>query len=412
AGACLTRITSLSFVIPALVWIGARRVPAESRRFPAARGAIISAAVTAALIAPFLINCWIELGDPFFAINHHTRYYRGHEGLPLDTSVDAFDYVGHKLHERPIATIDTAGVGLFVFPFSNKWTGFRAWSASLASILKWFAVLGLILAALTREGRLLWVVLITSLIPYSVTWPIGGGAEWRFTQHAYPFYLVAAGAAIVAVAHGIWRAITRRLDWRALRAIRLKPAVALGAAMAIGWSLYAVLPLFVLRESLIAGEAVSVGVSDRDYLFFSSGWSEAVGGGNVMVRVAMADRVSMRIPLPLPVDYTLTLRMDGPGLADPAYQPRVTIFLDKQTIGQVRFNDNPSRVGAYRMRIPQELTGKLFGRLDLIASHTVRADQSGPRFAWLPAATPVAFYLWYVRLEPMLSGPGLGARIN
>ncbi|MGB2715683.1 MAG: glycosyltransferase family 39 protein, partial [Vicinamibacterales bacterium] len=42
AGACLTRITSLSFVIPALVWIGARRVPAESRRFPAARGAIIS----------------------------------------------------------------------------------------------------------------------------------------------------------------------------------------------------------------------------------------------------------------------------------------------------------------------------------------------------------------------------------
>ena len=412
AGACLTRITSLSFVIPALVWIGARRVPAESRRFPAARGAIISAAVTAALIAPFLINCWIELGDPFFAINHHTRYYRGHEGLPLDASVGAFDYVGHKLHERPIATIDTAGVGLFVFPFSNKWTGFRAWSASLASILKWFSVLGLILAALTREGRLLWVILITSLIPYSVTWPIGGGAEWRFTQHAYPFYLVAAGAAIVAVAHGIWRVITRRLDWRALRAIRLKPAVALAAAMAIGWSLYAVLPLFVLRESLIAGEAVSVGVSDRDYLFFSNGWSEAVGSGNVMVRVAMADRVSMRIPLPLPVDYTLTLRMDGPGLADPSYQPRVTIFLDKQTIGQVRFIDNPSRVGAYRMRIPQELTGKLFGRLDLIASHTVRADQSGPRFAWLPGATPVAFYLWYVRLEPLLSGSGVGARTN
>ena len=404
AAACLTRITSLSFVIPALVWIGARRVPSESRRFPAARGAIISAAVTAALIAPFLINCWIELGDPFFAINHHTRYYRGHEGLPLDTSVGALDYVAHKLQDRPVATIDTAGVGLFVFPFTNKWTGFRAWSTNLAWILKWFAVIGLILAALTREGRLLWVILITSLIPYSVTWSIGGGAEWRFTQHAYPFYLVAAGAAIATVSQAIWRLITRRVDWRRLRPVRMKPAFALAGAIAIGWSLYAILPLFVLREALVAGETVSVGVSDRDYLFFRNGWSEAVGSGNVMVRVATADRVSMRIPLPLPVDHTLTLRMDGPGLADPAFQPRVTIFLDKQTIGQVRFNDDPSRVGAYRMRIPHELAGKLYGRLDLIASHTVRADQSGPRFAWLPGATPVAFYLWYVRLEPHLNG--------
>ena len=108
-----------------------------------------------------------------------------------------------------------------------------------------------------------------------------------------------------------------------------------------------------------------------------------------MVRVAQADRVSMRIPLPRRVDYTLTLRMDGPALADPAYQPRVTVFVDKQTIGHVRFTDNPSRVGAYRMPIPRELAGKLFGRLDLVASHTVRAGQAGPRFAWLPGDTPV-----------------------
>lgn len=403
AAACLTRITSLSFVIPALIWSGARRVPSESRRSAGARGAIISAAVTAALIAPFLINCWIELGDPFFAINHHTRYYRGHEGLPLDTSVGAFDYVGHKLRERPIATIDTAGVGLFVFPFTNKWTGFRAWSPGLAWILKWCAVLGLILGTLTREGRLLWVILLTSLVPYSVTWPIGGGAEWRFTQHAYPLYLVAAGAAIVAVSQAIWRLITRRVDWRAFRPVRMKPALGLAAMIAIGWGLYIILPLFVLRESLIAGETVSVSVSDRDHLFFAKGWSRAVGSGNVKVRVATADRVSMRIPIPLPVDYTLTLRMDGPGLADASHQPRVTVFLDKHTIGQVRFQDNPDRVGAYRMRIPHELAGKLFGRLDLLASHTVRADQSGPRFAWLPGGTPVAFYLWYVRIEPHTS---------
>jgi len=112
----------------------------------------------------------------------------------------------------------------------------------------------------------------------------------------------------------------------------------------------------------------------------------------------------MRIPLPLRVDYTLTLRMDGPGVPDPALQPRVSVFLDKQTIGHVRFNDNPSRVGAYRMRIPRELAGKVLGRLELVASHTVPAGEAGPRFAWLPGATPVAFYLWYVRLEPVLTG--------
>jgi hypothetical protein len=402
AGACLTRITSLSFVIPALVWIGARRLTESGRRFPAARAALISAGVTAALVAPFLINCWVELGDPFFAINHHTRYYRGHEGLPLDTSVGALDYVTAKLRDRPVATVDTAGVGLFVFPFSNKWIGFKAWSPALAGGLKWFAIAGLVLAAFTREGRLLWVILVTSLVPYAVTWPIGGGAEWRFTQHAYPIYLVAAAGAIVTVVQFMWRLARRQLEWRNASAIRVKPVVGVALALVVGWTLYATLPLFVLRESLEAGDAVSVGVSDRDYLFFSNRWSKAVGSGNVMVRVAMSDRVSMRIPLPLRVDYTLTLRMDGPGLADPTLQPRVTVFLDRQTIGQVRFRDDPNRVGAYRMRVPREMAGKLLGRLDLVASHTVPAEQAGPRFAWLPGATPVAFYLWYVRLEPHL----------
>jgi hypothetical protein len=403
AAACLTRITSLSFVVPALVWIGLRRLPDPGGRFLAARPAAISAAVTAALIAPFLINCWVELGDPFFAINHHTRYYRGHEGLPLDTSVGAFDYVAQKVRERPVATLDTAGVGLFVFPFNNKWTGFQAWSPALASFLKWSAIAGLLLATMSREGRLLWVILITSLVPYSVTWPIGGGAEWRFTQHAYPLYLVAAAAAIVTVSLALWKLIRRQMDWGSWRRVRLKPILALAAGAAIGCTLYALLPLFVLRESLLAGEAVSVGVGDRDFVFFSGDWSRAVGSGAVLVRVAESDRVSMRIPLPVPADYTLTLRMDGPGLADPALQPRVTVFVDRQTVGQVRFSDDPLRVGAYRMKIPRELTGKLFGRLDLVSSHTVRADQSGPRFAWLPGATPVAFYLWYVRLEPVLT---------
>ena len=92
--------------------------------------------------------------------------------------------------------------------------------------------------------------------------------------------------------------------------------------------------------------------------------------------------------------------MDGPQLPDPALQPRVTVFLNKRTMAQVRFRDDPTRVGTYRFTIPRDMAGRLFNRLDLVSSHTVPAEKSGPRFAWLPGDTPVAFYLWYVRVEP------------
>jgi hypothetical protein len=409
AGACLTRISSLSFVIPVLAWIALRELftpqPApDSRpsRLPARRAALIASGVCAVLIAPFLINCWRATGDPFFAINYHTRYYRAAEGLPPDESVGAVAYVGRKLRERPVATLDTAGVGLFVFPFTNKWSGFRAWSPALASMLRWLAVAGLVLALADPAGRLLWLLLVTSLVPYALTWPLGGGGEWRFTQHVYPLYLVAAGSAAVMAVRAIRRFATREIDWHAvLRGWRVRRAAAGAALLGIGWALYAILPYFVVREALAQGEPVSVGVSDRDFSFFSSKWSERAGTGNVMVRVAVADRVSMRLPLPRPVEHILTLRMDGPELADPSYLPKVTVFLDNRTVAQVRFKFDPTRMGAYRVSIPREMAGRTFSRLDLVASHTVRADQSGPRFGWLPGDTPVAFYLWYVRVEPL-----------
>jgi len=405
AFACLTRISALSFVLPALLWIAFRPSDDQGRwwswsRSPV-RAAGIAAAVTAVLVAPFLINCWRATGDPFFAINYHTRYYRAAEGLPLDESVGALDYVGGKLRERPVASVDTAGVGLLVFPFTNKWSGFNPWSPWLATMLRWAAAAGLILALWYPEGRLLWVILLTSLVPYALTWPLGGGSEWRFTQHAYPIYLVAAGSAIAGGARTLVRVATARVGWRAaLTRRRIQQAIACLLLVAAGGILYVVLPYFVIYEALADGEPVSVAVSNRDRSFFSTRWSGQSGSGNVIVRVALADRVWVRLPLPRPVDYTLTLRMDGPGVPDPAYQPRVTVFLENRALAQVRFKDDPTRVGAYRFVVPRDLAGRMFRRFDLVASHTVRADQSGPRFAWLPGETPVAFYLWYVRVEP------------
>lgn len=418
AGACLTRITALSFVLPALLWIALRRsanranshLPTSSVPVSAGIGSRRAAAITATLatllVVPYLINCARETGDPFYAINYHTRYYRAAEGLPQDHNVGAFRYVTGKLHARPISTVDTAAVGILVFPFTKKWSGFRPWSSHLASLLQWLAIVGLILAWWSPVGRFLWLMLVTSLVPYAVTWPLGGGGEWRFTQHVYPFYLSAAASAVVLIARSIRRLASRRFDVRLLfTRRRLTGMIVCALVLVTGVTLYWALPYFVVREALAAGEPVSIGLGSRDDVFFRSNWSAPKGAGNVFVRTAVGDRVSIRLPLPLRDEHQLTLRMDGLDTDDPAYQPKVTVFLDNHAVGQVRFQRDPARVGAYRMRIPAELAGRSFSRLDLVASHSVRAADAGPRFAWLSAETRVAFYLWYVRVEPRPTSP-------
>ena len=39
-----------------------------------------------AVVAPYLISCAIATGDPLFAINYHTVYYRFAEQRPIDTA--------------------------------------------------------------------------------------------------------------------------------------------------------------------------------------------------------------------------------------------------------------------------------------------------------------------------------------
>src|SRR5215471_9447328 len=72
AAACLTRITSVSFVLPGLVWAAWPRDRAAWRA--SALYAAGAALVTLVLVAPYLINCYRQTGDPFLAINYHTRF--------------------------------------------------------------------------------------------------------------------------------------------------------------------------------------------------------------------------------------------------------------------------------------------------------------------------------------------------
>ncbi len=261
AGTSLTRISAMSFVIPALIWLFV-----ETRREKRAwRSIAVAAIVAAALIAPYLINCARLYGDPFYAVNYHTIYYRAAELLPEDLSVGAYSYLSGKLRAQPIRTIDTIAQGLITFPLMNKWDGYQDWSTAIGPLLFWCAAAGLFLAVWSATGRFMLMILIMSMLPYAVTWSVGGGGDWRFTQHAYPFYLVFAFSAIAWAIRTIIMVArdesARRsvLTWRvAFRVATLVIAVAV-------WSLgYVMLPRAMYREALAAGEPVNIPTSARD----------------------------------------------------------------------------------------------------------------------------------------------------
>jgi hypothetical protein len=103
--------------------------------------------------------------------------------------------------------------------------------------------------------------------------------------------------------------------------------------------------------------------------------------------------------MPAQADYWVTLRIDPAETIDPEQQPHLTVFLNRHAIARLRLTRTPGRVGSYRIRVSRDLTRPL-SRLDLLASHTVSAGQSGVHFSALSPETPVAFRLWYVRVEP------------
>lgn len=397
AAACLTRITALSFVLPAMLWIGLEAPRAQ--RVVRWKTVGVAALVCAALLAPYLINCARATGDPLIAINYHTRYYRAAEGHSATESVSVAAYLRDKLTSRPITTIDTASQGLVTYPFENKWHGFVHWHERLPGVLAWLAAVGLVGAVFSADGRLLLVVLFSSLLPYAFTWSLGGGGEWRFTEHAYPFYLVFAAAVAVAAIRWMVAVVRRQPGWVVSppRSTVLR-LVGVVAALALAWAAYGALPWLTVREALLAGDEVNITAGHRDRWFFAGGWSPPVLGG-VPYRVAQDELVGLRLPLVTGSEFWLTLRMDPAETADAGEQPRVAVFLNRRLLAHFDLTRDPARMGSYRIRVTNP-DRRAIDRIDLLASHTVPARAAGPNYESLDPASPVAFRLWYVRIVP------------
>jgi hypothetical protein len=393
--ACLTRITAALFVLPALAWIVVEALPGA--RAAHARASLAALLITGVLVAPYLINCARATGDPLYAIDYHTRFYRFGEGLPSDRPMSAATYVTSKVRDRPVATLDSVTTGIFVWPLDAKGTGLDWWVPGLRGIFIVSASVGLVVLALTPTGRLLLVVLFSSLVPYAFTWNIKGGGEWRFTLHAYPVYLVAGCALIAALIQWSVTAVrTRTPPWKSMDRQRVVQAVAIAAVVLFGMAAYRQLPYFVVREAVYGGTPVSVVAGERDNVFFASGWSEAHQEGNVSVRISTSDRADMWIPLPTVRGYELAIRLDP---VSPAAQHSVVVLLNGRMLGRERLTWDPQRVGSYRFGVGSDHVRPGANRLTLVAEPAVPASIARERHPWLDGSGVAGIRLWYVRVQ-------------
>ena len=392
---CLTRITAITFIVPALLWLIVDRAAAS--RPERARAAGTATLILAIIVAPYLISCAIATGDPLIAINYHTGYYRFAENQPIQEPMSAAEYLRSKIAERPIRTLDTGLNGLFVQPFITKWHGFEEWGRGFGSAVRAIAVVGLAALLFFPGGRLLLVALLGSLLPYIFTWNVGGGGAWRFTMHAYPFFFVAAAVALVGTGRAI-RAIagTPALLTRATVVPFAWRGAATAAVATLGTAWYLGLPWYVTREAIAYGESTSVETGARDRVFYRSGWS-APHVENITVRVSRNERAVVRLPLPERRAYDIVLRVDP---VTPTSPEHVDVLFNRHLVARLRLGWNPERVGSYRLRVREDMVNAGSNEIIIIPASVTPAGSAGPRFAWLDPADRIGVRLWYVRVLP------------
>jgi 4-amino-4-deoxy-L-arabinose transferase-like glycosyltransferase len=400
AGACLTRITALTFVVPALAWAAWP----WSKAGWTSRGRFVAAAagVWLLLVAPYVINCAVVTGDPLIAVDYHTTFYLAADNESTATRPTAMRYIVDRIHRRPVREIDTAIRGLVEYPFAIKWRGFVGWHADwIGPALRALAFAGLLIWIWQPVGRFLLLVLLTSLAPYMLTWSLRGGGEWRFTMHAYPFYLLAAcSAAALAIAEARASTAGPAATLRRWRAARVPSKVlATVLLVSVGGIASYWAPYLIAREGLLAGESTSVEAGDRDAVFFSGPWTGLVHAGAVVSRFALDPRATIFVPLPERRSYHLVLRIDPMPKADAPPLP-VRVLVNGREVATFGLTWNAERIGAYETDLPADVAGHGRTRIDLIADHASPIGDAAASFPELAGVGQAAFRFWYVRLTP------------
>jgi 4-amino-4-deoxy-L-arabinose transferase-like glycosyltransferase len=391
--AILTRIMAVSFLAAGFGYLAQARRAAWRRHLAAAGLALLTSALVA---APYFVNCWRVYGDPLYTFNVHGHIYSVAE-RHAEWEGSTAGYVAQKIAGRPFEVLDTVAQGLTTYPFGNKWNGLDYWLPGLGRWASVASIAGLVVFAASAQGRLLLVLMVSSLVPFSLTWTVD--PDFRFTLHVYPTLMIAAAVALSAGVRSVRDVLVsgRSAAGAAWRGTGWLPwAVTVGSVLAVLWFVERMSPSLVFAEALERREDATVTAGSRDGASFERGWSELIRGENVSMRVAV-DEGTLLIRLPEDGDYPATLRMDPfprPLVAAPPRLPVVDVALNGVHVGEIQLHWTPGRVGAYDILLPRTAVRRGVNRLALRVKR--------------PAASPVrpgltdgdAVGLWYVRVHP------------
>lgn len=387
--ACLTRITSLSFVLPCIAFAVWPRA-ATSRR-QAIGWASTAVSMVTLLVAPYLISCWWVHGDPFYTFSLQSEFYDPGTGLGAG--------LASRLLQSPVATLDDTLYGMTVYLWANKWRGLDPWSPQLSLALSLLSIVGMALWAWIERGRAVLAVFAASTLPVAYVAGLPAYTEWRLTMHAYPFLIVSAAFAGVKLFGWLWAA---RSDAEPLRTAvaRIRPKVATTVAV-LGLLMVPVylLPVLENLDDLSRWRATSVAAGYRDAIWFADGWHRSEWLGNQMVRRSRGERARLRVPMRGGRDYHFLIRLD-PLFTGAAPEQVLEVHLNDRSIGRLRLQYSADRMGAYELSVPASAVRSGFNRLDLVSV--------ARRSAQAPPVTAGSFVLWYVRLTPGATNPTNG----
>lgn len=394
--AILTRIMAVPFLIAGVACILLAHRNAWRTHLAGAGLALFAATLTA---GPYFVNCWRVYGDPLYTFNVHGAIYSATEGQ-ADWKGSTASYVTRKIAQRPTEIIDTVAQGLTFYPFMNKWHGLDRWRPGLGQGASMAALGGLVVLAASPPGRLLVIVMVAGLLPFSLTWTVD--PDFRFTMFVYPIFLIAAAVgcgAAVRVARAIllpglgharrpWR-VTGWGEW----------AGTVGAALVVVWFVTRLSPSLAFADALRGGQDAMVLSGARDGASFGSGWSAVIGEGNVRSRI-VTDDGALSIRLPDQADYPATLRLDPfprPLGEAAARLPIVEVVLNGTAVTSIPLRWTPGRVGSYPIVLPRAAVRRGTNHLVL---RVVRQPAPSPGAVRPGLTDGDAAALWYLRVHP------------
>lgn len=392
--ACLTRITALSFVVPGLLAVALSHGLGGLREVY--RPALVSGLIAMILLAPFLVTCWMEFGDPLYSINWHAGFYSTRAGMEgTEAAEGSGSFLVSQLRDQPARTVHTGLRGLTAYPWGNKWHGLSDhWGSPLGGALKWLSVIGVLMWIWLPKGRMALWVFVASMLPFAFTWELPGGAQWRLTMHAYAFLLPAAAYAVVEPFR--WgRRLVAAPESRGEDLRKLGRRAASTAALVLAFlAVLSILTPIAVAHDLSRGRPASVGGGNKDELMFGGGWRETRREGNITFHYPEADRGVIRVPMSGGRAYEAFIRLDA--LPEVAGAQDVFEFrVNRQWSERFTVEGNPNDVGRHRFWIPEGVVRGGLNRIELVALGGPGADTPGEQ-----AAEGPRFRLWYVRFFP------------